>query len=233
MGMFYALSFFWGTMRYQLYREHKYVSAALNDVERLAGKTDYYSAVQTARLVKEFSALADMLKAHAEYENTSLHELLKKKNSPLFHQIEKDHEGQDQNLDALQKRLIRIENAMKKEEKVVLGYQFYLAFRKFVSDNLAHLHEEETIILPELQRLYTDDELRQIDVETYRVMTSEQMVEMMRGLFPHMNASDREHFLSDIKAAQPEKFLLAWKEIKDSLSHEERTELAKKYNCPP
>jgi len=37
-------------------------------------------------------------------------------------------------------------------------------------------------------------------------MTPEQMMDMLRVLFPHMNASDKEAFLEDIKISQPEKF---------------------------
>jgi len=29
-------------MRYQFYREHKYVSSALNDLERLIARTDFF-----------------------------------------------------------------------------------------------------------------------------------------------------------------------------------------------
>jgi hypothetical protein len=36
-------------------------------------------------------------------------------------------------------------------DPIEAGYQFYLTFRKFVGDNLLHLHEEETKLLPELQ----------------------------------------------------------------------------------
>jgi hypothetical protein len=75
-----------------------------------------------------------------------------------------------------------------------------------VGENLLHLHEEETKILPELQRLYTDEELRCVEDATYKIMTCEQMIDMLRILFPHMNALDKESFLEDIKLSQPEKF---------------------------
>jgi hypothetical protein len=75
-----------------------------------------------------------------------------------------------------------------------------------VGENLLHLHEEETKILPELQRLYTDEELRCVEEATYKMMTPEQLIEMLKVLFPHMNASDKEAFLEDIKFSQPEKF---------------------------
>lgn len=71
---------------------------------------------------------------------------------------------------------------------------------------LLHLHEEETRILPELQRLYSDEELRRVEDATYRQMTAEDLLSMLQELFPHMNAVDKEAFLKDIQLSQPEKY---------------------------
>lgn len=106
-------------------------------------------------------------------------------------------------------------------DPIETGYQFYLAFRKFVGDNLLHLHEEETKLLPELQRLCTDEELRAMEHPTYEVMIAEDMVEMIQVLFPHMNFSDKCAFLTDIKLAQPQKFLQFWNSANSFLSAEE------------
>ena len=66
-------------MRYKFYREHKYVSAAVNDLERLIAKTDFRASSEVEKIKKEFDALVQMLKGHAHYENETLHELLRKK----------------------------------------------------------------------------------------------------------------------------------------------------------
>lgn len=99
--------------------------------------------------------------------------------------------------------------------------QIYLAYRKFVGDNLLHLHEEETKLLPELQRLCTDEELRAIEHPTYSVMTPDEMTEMLQVLFLHMNFSDKCAFLTDIRLAQPKKFLILWERATQFLSAQE------------
>lgn len=213
-------------MRYLFYRAHKYVSAALNDLERLIAKTDFRNERQLNTVDQEFKALAGMLKGHAEYEDVKLHALLKKKNSNVHKHIEEDHGHQDEQLHAIQELVNHISKAATDDEKVAAGYQLYLAYRKFVADNLIHLHEEETIILPELHRLYSDEELGQVDASTYAMMTPEQMVGMMKGLFPHMNATDRLFFLAGIKKAQPDKFKAAWEGIKSMIDSQELAELA-------
>jgi hemerythrin-like domain-containing protein len=213
-------------MRYQFYREHKYVSAALNDLERLIAKTDFRSLQEVKSVDQAFQLLAEMLKGHAQYENERLHTLLKNKRSPLYEHAEEDHAHQDEELLRIQKIINRIYNASTDQEKTSTGYTLYLTYRKFVADNLIHLHEEETVILPELQRLYTDEELKQVQAQTYKMMTPKQMVHMMQVLFPHMNPLDRLAFLSDIQQSQPEKFMMAWDGIASSIEAKERANLA-------
>jgi hypothetical protein len=83
------------------------------------------------------------------------------------------------------------------------------------------LHEEETIILPELQRLYSDQELKAVEAKTYAIMTPDELFEMLQVLFPHMNAYDKKAFLSDIKECQPEKYEIIWPKIQAQMSDHE------------
>lgn len=193
-------------MRIKFYREHKYVSAALNSLERLIAKTDFREDAEIEAARKEWIEVSAMLHAHANYEEERLHSLLEKKGSTVHLQAHHQHEEMDAafpKIDALFEAVLGEDD---QEIRVEIGYQLYLTFRKFVGENLLHLHEEETKILPELQRLYTDEQLRCVEDATYQVMTPEQMMDMLKVLFPHMNASDKEAFLEDIKISQPEKF---------------------------
>jgi len=224
-------------MRYKFYREHKYVSAACNDLERLVAKTDFRVRADVEKVNQEYCALVHMLKGHAYYEDTVLHELLKKRASPVYAKIEADHHELDAvfaHLEDLLKKAIEAtqeedqEEDQIEEDQIEAGYQFYLAYRKFVGDNLVHLHEEETIILPELHRLYSDEELSVVEFDTYKLMSTEDIVGMITVLFSHMNPTDHEVFLTDIKKAQPEKFAEAWPSIQVLLSEREREALVKK-----
>ena len=195
-------------MRYQFYREHKYVSSSLNDLERLIARTDFCDSTALAAVSSSFEALSEMLKGHAYYENERLHALLKQKNSPVstYAHIEEDHVEQDRQLLEIEQLIREISLEPTDTKKIERGYHLYLTYRKFVSDNLAHLHEEETQILPALQKLYSDAELQQVEASSYREMTPEQMIEMINVLFPHMNKHDQQAFLSDIRTLEPEKF---------------------------
>lgn len=199
-------------MRYQFYREHKYVSSALNDVERLIAKTDFRSNDETINAQIAFQELSEMLESHAYYENEKLHTLLSNKGSSVHLDAENDHKSQDEAIAKIRSLFHQILNS--KVDRVELGYALYLTYRKFVSDNLAHLHEEETLILPEIQKLYTDEELKKVEAETYAMMSSDDLIEMLKVLFPHMNPLDKAAFLSDIKECQPDKYEIVLNGIK-------------------
>lgn len=205
-------------MRVKLYREHKYVSFALSELERLIAKTDFTDDAAIAHIEREWLRLKEMLEGHAYHEEHHFHALLEKKGSTIHHDAHNDHEHQEETLKHLQDLLGAVKTSA---DPIEAGYQFYLAYRKFVGDNLLHLHEEETKLLPELQNLCSDEELRSIEYPTYEMMTSEEMLEMVQILFPHMNFSDKSAFLTDITLAQPQKFLQLWDNANSFLSAEE------------
>lgn len=198
-------------MRVKFYREHKYVSAALNDLERRIAKTDFRKNAEIEEVKAEWAEVSGMLQGHAQYEEEKLHALLEKKGSTVYLLAHDQHEEMDAAFPKIDSLFHMAINEEGQDKKVEIGDLLYLTFRKFVGDNLLHLHEEETKILPELQRLYSDEELKAVEDETYKIMTSEEMIEMLRVLFPHMNPLDKEAFLKDIEMSQPKKF----KEIRD------------------
>lgn len=215
-------------MRYRFYREHKYVSYMFSELEKLVAKSDFRDKNQVHIINNQLNNIEELLTGHASWEESSIHELLRKKQSLVHAFIEVDHNEHAEQFKKLKEMLIFIADATYEQEQIHKGYIFYLTYRLFIANNLKHIHDEETIIMPELQKLYSDDELRAIEFGTYAKMTPQQMVHMMEVLFPHMNPSDREFFLTDIHDAEPEKFLVAWKGIAPHIQASEREMLIKK-----
>ncbi len=194
-------------MRYKFYREHKYVSFMLTELERLIAKTDFRDNTQLTRVKEQLQQVTFLHQGHIRYEEDRLHTLLTNQGSTMHLVIEEDHRQQENDLAQLQVQLLEIEKHPK-QERVALSDSWYLAYRKFVCDVLIHLHVEETVILPELHRLYSDEQLRAVEFNTYAYSSPEQMIHMIEILFPHMNTSDHDAFLLDMKEADPEKFAL-------------------------
>jgi hypothetical protein len=58
-----------------------------------------------------------------------------------------------------------------------------------VADYIDHMTFEETVLMAEPQRLFSDAEIRQIDAESYHQMEPAQMVHMMEVLMPQSGIS--------------------------------------------
>ena len=61
-------------------------------------------------------------------------------------------------------------------------------------------------------------------------MTSQELIQMMEELFPQMNTSDWEAFLTDIKDAVPSKFVEVWNGIKTKMSPDQQKYFIEKLN---
>lgn len=192
-------------MRYRFYREHKYLIFLLFELERLIAKTDFSVNEQILKIKEELSSYASLLKNHGNHEERAIHALLKNKGSQAYEKIEREHQLHEEQYLLLDQKLERIleEN---KNLKLSLGYDFYLAYRLFLIENLQHFHQEETVIMPELQKYYSDEELQNVERQTYCHMTPQEMIGMMQVLSPHIDPNDKAFFLNDIKEADQEKF---------------------------
>lgn len=203
-------------MRYRFYRVHKYVCFELAEFERATARTDFLDPSASLALQEKFNNLTQMLKHHGEYEDTHIHDLLRQKGSKLQLTIEKEHQDHEHALTDLANELENAINAKNNSEKILLGNAFYLAYRLFYSEMLKHLYDEEKILLPELQALYSDVELAKLQANTYHKMTPEQILGMLNAFLPHMNPEDMQFFINEIKAAEPEKFKIVWQNLSDN-----------------
>jgi hypothetical protein len=217
--------------RYRLYREHKYVSFMLSSFRTEVAKIDFSLNEGVNRIKETLSEITALMHGHALHENDSIHALLRNKNSLVHEKIEADHDTHEDTFEKLNQLLSTILEETDVVRKVDLGHQFYLEFQRFEAENLLHQIYEETVIMPELQRLYTDEELlKAIDAKTYEIMTPEHMIHMMQILFPHMNADDRAFFLNDIYRSEPTKFIDAWRGVSPMMDPLEREELVVRFN---
>jgi hypothetical protein len=210
--------------RYRIYREHKFVTYTITEFTRFVSKVDFSLNANVYEVIERFNGVKGLMHGHAEHENSRIHVLLRKKKSTVHLETESDHANHDNVFKSLDLILAQILEITDSDLKCELGHRFYLEVQHFEAENLRHQFYEETVIMPELQKLYSDDEiLNEVDGHVYEIMTADQMVEMMQVLFPHFNKSDREAFLRDIKHSQPMKFSKVWDGITSLIEENERT----------
>lgn len=204
--------------RYRFYREHKFLCSQLFFLDSLVAKSNFVAKEEVKKIQEHLNALEVLMNRHASFEEQAIHPLFRAKGSFLYQDIEAEHhlhQVQFNDLKTLLEDVLCATTSVCQED---LGYKFYLHYRLFVSENLKHLHAEETLLMPELQRLYTDEELRQVEFQTFRQMSSQDMAEMIAVLGPHLNPSDRDFFLQEMRAAEPEKFAQSGLDLQGELT---------------
>lgn len=199
--------------RHRLYREHKYVCFFFDTVLKQIACMDFNNTTDITSAKNELNNLKQLLEGHATHEEQQIHRLLKLKCSDLYQIAEAQHQEHPVFFDHIATKFNALEKANTLAEKDFLGYEIYLDIRKFYADNLKHFDYEERVIMPELQRLCSDAELKAIDHASYHEMSPKQIFHMVSILFPHMNREDRGVFLADIKDCVPDKFVLVWPQI--------------------
>ena len=79
----------------------------------------------------------------------------------------------------------------------------YLRFSVFVADDFAHMAEEEQFMLPILQSLFTDEELREMEDRITGGLAPEAMIAVARLMIPAATRTDRLAMLGAIRANAP------------------------------
>lgn len=111
------------------------------------------------------------------------------------------------------------------QARIGKGKEIYLDFRKFYASNLVHFYEEETNFLSLLQARASDEEIKAIDKPIYQGMSSSDLVEMIKHLFPPLNISEKKNILEDLKYFNAANFESALPEIRMMFRSEELVEL--------
>lgn len=214
-------------MRYRLYREHKYLLLRFHDLLQQCGITDFASEKEFSKLKMMFEQLVMLLEGHADYEETRIHKLLIARGSSMGIAADTDHAHHkviESEIRAIFERISKENNSPVKQEA---GYQLYLKLRDFLKETLEHLDYEEKVLMPELQRLCTDDELREIYFISYRQMLPEQMVHMIEELSSVMSLQDKIVYFTDMNLCEPEKFAIAWQKLKELVAEEDANKIEK------
>ncbi|MEI9926767.1 MAG: hypothetical protein WDN44_02490 [Sphingomonas sp.] len=81
--------------------------------------------------------------------------------------------------------------------------RLYLAFGRFVADDLAHMLEEETVVQPKLHVMFTDAELAGIEQRIVASLAPADFHDFMKEMLPAMNPAERAGLLSGMRDHAP------------------------------
>ena len=157
---------------------------------------------ELSQLLADLGGFCLMAMHHLENEDRWVHAALEERAPGATARLEESHVHHRQSFGALQGLIARVETAVRCDRPRRLK-QLYLRFSLFMADDLAHMAEEEELMLPMLQSLFTDEELSDIEDHILSGLSPGEIVAFGRLMIPAATRPDRISLLSAMRANAP------------------------------
>ncbi len=208
---------------------HKAIRNLLSQFSLAAGKTDYNDRGDLQKLKEIADDVIDLLYEHAEHEDNVPLKYLEEKipGSSVFDK--EDHVKIESEMNKLKDELDKlITRSLQGEDLYYNGNDFYVQVSDFHAKYLLHMFEEETVTQPLLWKHFTDDELRNQEMEIKKSISPGQMLRWCKYMIPSFTPNARAGMLKEIKAMAPPDFFNAILNVcKSVLSTEDFSKMEK------
>jgi hemerythrin-like domain-containing protein len=172
-----------------------------------------------ARLLSDLVGLLSLSEHHLENEDRWIHAALEARAPGAADRLAQGHEQHRATFEELEALIGQVETASPATRPRLLK-DLYLRFTLFVAEDLVHMAEEEQLVLPVLQSLFSNAELQDIEDRIVGDLTPADMIAFGRFLIPAATRPERIALLTAIRASAP---AAAFDAI---LEHAARTRLA-------
>lgn len=180
---------------------HKGLRSALSALVVQAGRTDAFQAEEVEALSLKAGEAFHFVAHHALNEDRYLLPAMVAKAIPEADAMRKEHASLEAELEVLRRDAVQLSQAPGRL------HRFYLALSRFVSDYLAHLHQEETDILPVLHARFTDAELGEFPRQSVANTSPADQAMMLAYMFPAMDAAELKAFFAGVRGKVPAEML--------------------------
>ncbi|MBI2792654.1 MAG: hemerythrin domain-containing protein [Gammaproteobacteria bacterium] len=151
------------------------------------------------KLQTQFLQLKALLEEHAHHEDKYLHPFISQKLPKESNEIVKEHAEQDKHMQAIADMFTSVLAQSDIKERQHLGYQLYVLFNRFVADYIAHLDQEEAVIMPLLWQCCDDDDELMKPLQAFLASkTKQDFIDSLDYMLPAMNPQERELMLSSL-----------------------------------
>lgn len=175
---------------------HKALRLALSDLMVRLGRAD----VRDTQLLADLRRQLHLSARHLGHEDREIHTALEARCPGASERLVRSHEEHHADfaeLDAL------ISVAEQPGALPAAWRRLYLRFSEFVAADLAHMAEEELVVLPVLQSLFTDAELGEIEGRVMQQIPPDDLVAYLRIMTTAGSRADRLGLLAALRQAAP------------------------------
>ena len=184
------------------YAVHKGIRLANARLLIRLGMTDASDDAEVASVLAQVREHVAMGISHLTHENDQIHTALEARCPGAS-----DHAGEDHGhhleafgeLEALADEVARTAQPF----RALALRRLYQRFALFVADDLSHMHEEETVLMPLLLKHFTKQELHEIEMRIVSNIPFDKNVLFMRAMIPAASLSERKAMLDGMAAAMP------------------------------
>ena len=167
------------------------------------GATSYADRASVELTLDELEAMLDLSAFHLEAEERHLHPALEARRANSSNRITTEHAAHERTFAELRTLAAKL-SAARADAAPAVGRALYLRYASFVSDDLAHMAEEELVIEALFHALYTDAELLELRNALVNAIPQREKLEFLRLMVPASNHEDRVALISDLKRQLPE-----------------------------
>lgn len=167
---------------------HKALRLGLFDITKMAGATDWTDTDDVRRLAQRWRPLLDLLRSHARHEDDHIFRLLDGRDQGLLDVVGEQHDD----LDDLLEHVAATFDAAVAAPDPVAGLDLYRDLARYVAAYLPHLHEEETVVMPRIWQVCTDDEIAATRAAFMAEITPDEQATTMDLMLPALDPVTRE-----------------------------------------
>lgn len=194
---------------HDIYRlPHKAIRHAGAQMLMRLGNAGWEDALDSAGLVADLQLLLDFIRRHMEEEEDVIHPAIELRLPSFCQVVERQHRRQQARLSDMDLLIARMARNGE-DERPTVGHQLYLAFAAFFGDQLCHMQEEETAVLPMLQQIFTDAEILGMEQRIFDQIPLDTMLGCIRRLVPALNPRERAQLMRGLREGMPTEAFLA------------------------
>ena len=166
------------------------------------GQADAADAASVASALKALRDHLAMGLSHLTHENAQIHTAIEERCPGASDHAADDHAHHEEAFAELE-ALARAVEAAPREALPMALRRLYQRFALFVAEDLEHMHEEETQIMPLLMTHFSAEERAGIEHRIVSNIPFEKNVLFMRCMIPALPMSERRAMVEGMRAAMP------------------------------
>ncbi|NUO50164.1 MAG: hypothetical protein HOV80_15025 [Polyangiaceae bacterium] len=196
---------------------HKGIRYALSSLLTRMGAADLTDCSKLAALLDDLDGVLYLVEGHIAHEDNHVHPAIERKAPGASSRLMDEHREHERAIFELRSLMTAI-NTSRPQSLAALGRRLYLTYSRFVADSLLHMLDEESVMEPLLESLYTTEELTALHDAILASIGPDEMLAFTRVMVPANGRDVRVGMLSGAKSAMPpEAFVMLLKSFRPLL----------------